>query len=131
MQIILWHSERTCWKTASRCICNLKEKPVLACRGYVNLKAVCGWQVEIRSISWLKNSLPLCIIVSPVDHLEIIVISKRLQSEKSTSTPKVFFFLTPLYNLPSLLSSTDISSTSISESGLFLLDSYCDILGQS
>lgn len=44
---------------------------------------------------------------------------------------KGFFFLTPLYNLPSLLSSTDISSTSISESGLFLLDSYCDILGQS
>ena len=43
----------------------------------------------------------------------------------------LFFFLTPLYNLPSLLSSTDISSTSISESGLFLLDSYCDILGQS
>lgn len=42
-----------------------------------------------------------------------------------------FFFLTPLYNLPSLLSSIDISSTSISESGLFLLYSYCDILGQS
>lgn len=42
-------------------------------------KTRCGWQVEINSRFLLKNLLPLSIIVSLADHLEIILIYKRLQ----------------------------------------------------
>lgn len=48
-------------------------------------------------VELLKNLLPLSIIVSSDDHLEIILIYKRLQFEKSTiCAPRVFFLNTSL-----------------------------------
>lgn len=64
----------------SRCICDFKEQPWFACCGYVYFKTGCGWQDEISSNGLVKNPLPLSIIVSSDDHLEIILIYKRLQS---------------------------------------------------
>lgn len=109
---------------------------------------ICLWRMCIFSNRmWSASQSQQCILVRKIFtskhycqfrwssgnyfNLQKIAILKIYNVRSKGLAGFFFFFLTPLYNLPSLLSSIDISSTSISESGLFLLDSYCDILGQS
>lgn len=54
MQIMLSYSKASRWKIESGCVCDFKEQPRFACCAYASFKAVCGWQIDISSIFWLK-----------------------------------------------------------------------------
>lgn len=71
-------------KMERRLMCDFKEKNLhlFAVDTCIYIKAVCGWRVEINSAFWLKKKnplpLPLRIIASSDDHLEIILICKKI-----------------------------------------------------
>lgn len=80
MQIPLWYSKRTAENPECPCIMGAsKDNLDLLVGGTEVLKQDVVGQIESNRRFYLKNLLPLSIIVSLADHLEVILIYKRLQ----------------------------------------------------
>lgn len=79
MQIPLWYSKRTAEKRNVRALGASKDNLDLLVGGTEVLKQDVVGQIESNRRFYLKNLFPLSIIVSLADHLEVMLIYKRLQ----------------------------------------------------